>query len=103
MKHSRHSVLRIPRPPGFNPSAPTDIPPEFVAIPRIGLGQAAAEALRLNAEEMAKGDGAAFVFVPMKCFESLPWKKWRRPAQENGTDQSNERILHDDSSASVNQ
>lgn len=85
MKHSRHSVLRIPRPPGFAPSAPTDIPPEFVAIPRLGLCQAANEALRLNAEEMAKGDAAEFIFLPVKCFTPLPWREWRPPAKGNGS------------------
>lgn len=78
MKHNRHSVIRIDRPPGWLPSSPTDVPESILEVARIDLGRAAAEAKRLNEAEMAKGDDARFLFLPLKCFESPPRRKRRR-------------------------
>lgn len=57
MRNKRHTVVRIPWPPDFTPAAPNEIPPSIVLIPRIALGEAAAVAVRLNAQEMAKPAG----------------------------------------------
>lgn len=79
MKHRRHAVLCVPLPPGFVRTSPEEIPPDFLFIPRIALGDAAAVAVRLNADQIAAGDVERKLFLPMKCFEPI-----KRRRQEGG-------------------
>lgn len=70
MKSKRHAVVRVDWPPGFAPSAPTEIPPSLVFIPRAALGEAADIAVRLNAQEMTKAaDQPRGWFLAVKTME----------------------------------
>lgn len=82
MRHRRHAILCVPLPDGFVRTSAEQIPPEFVFVPRIALGEAAAVAVKLNADQIAAGDVERKLFLPVKCFE--PLKRRRQAAGQKG-------------------